>query len=265
MAKRARMKRHLLVAELGRVPYEAAWELQRRIQGRLIEQKLRRWAHGMEPDPLPDVLLLLEHPHVYTLGKSGKPQHLLLSPEQLAEIGATYVPIDRGGDITYHGPGQIVGYPILDLDRYFTDIHRYLRTLEEVVIRTCADYGIQAGRIPRLTGVWVGAEKICAMGIKCSRWVTMHGFAFNVNPDLRYFGHIIPCGIADKGVTSLERLLGKPIPMQEVQERLVEHFVTLFGITDWERHRDEEAWRALERFQQEGPPVAPSREEGTAL
>nr|BCX00250.1 MAG: octanoyltransferase [Bacteroidota bacterium] len=245
--------RKLLIAELGRVPYQEAWALQQRLQRALIEQKLRRWAGEPPLEPLPDVLLLLEHEHVYTLGKSGRPEHLLLSPDRLAEIGATYVPTDRGGDITYHGPGQIVGYPILDLDRHFTDIHRYLRTLEEVIIRVCADYGIRAHRLEKLTGVWVGADKICAMGIKCSRWVTMHGFAFNVNTDLRYFGYIIPCGISDKGITSLARLLGRTVPVEEVQDRLVEHFVALFNIEVVSRYRGEEAWRALkEEILQQG-------------
>jgi len=149
---------------------------------------------------------------------------------ELRQIEAEFVKIDRGGDITYHGPGQVVGYPILDLDRHFTDIHKYLRYLEEVMIRTCGDYGIEAGRIEGLTGVWVDQAKICAMGIKCSRWVTMHGFAFNVNTQLDYFGNIVPCGISDKAVTSLEQLLGRPVEMREVKERMLVHFGEVFDV-----------------------------------
>jgi lipoyl(octanoyl) transferase len=171
---------------------------------------------------------------VYTLGKSGKPEHLLLSESELSAHGATFHRINRGGDITYHGPGQLVGYPILDLDNFFTDIHRYLRVLEEAVIRTLADYGLAAGRIEGLTGVWLDYEenapqprKICAMGVKCSRWVTMHGFALNVNTDLAYFGHIVPCGITDKAVTSLQQELGHAVPITEVENRLLPHLATL--------------------------------------
>ncbi|MCC5925773.1 MAG: lipoyl(octanoyl) transferase LipB [Bacteroidetes bacterium] len=178
-----------------------------------------------------DVLLFVEHPHVYTLGKSGDAANLLKNDAELADLEATYVKIDRGGDITYHGPGQIVGYPILDLDRYFTDIHKYLRLLEETIIRVCADYGITAGRIDKLTGVWVGDAKICAFGIKCSRWVTMHGFALNVNTKLDYFGHIVPCGITNKAVTSLSELLGRQIDEHEVKENILHHFGDVFGAT----------------------------------
>jgi lipoyl(octanoyl) transferase len=180
-------------------------------------------------------LLFCEHPHVYTLGKSGKEDHLLLDEQQLGENQAVFYRINRGGDITYHGPGQIVGYPILDLDCFFNDIHRYLRYLEEAVIRTLSDYGIVASRIEKLTGVWIDAEdpakarKICAFGVRCSRWVTMHGFAFNVNVDLDYFKHIIPCGIPDKAVTSLSRELGRPLDMVEVKEKLKAHLSDVFG------------------------------------
>ncbi len=189
----------------------------------------------MAPTATTNYLLLVEHPHVYTLGKSGKPEHLLLTDNELVVHGATFHRINRGGDITYHGPGQLVGYPILDLDNFFTDIHRYLRLLEEAVIETLADYGIQAGRIAGLTGVWLDFEegalnprKICALGVKCSRWVTMHGFALNVNTDLTYFGHIVPCGITDKAVTSLQQELGRAVPMTEVQDRLLPHLALLF-------------------------------------
>jgi lipoyl(octanoyl) transferase len=219
--------------DLGKAPYRETWDLQARIQKRLIDAKLKRAGliragnlavSGEEHD----VLLFVEHPHVYTLGKSGKDSHLLKSDDELAELDATYVKIDRGGDITYHGPGQIVGYPVLDLDRYFTDIHKYLRFLEEVIIRVCADYGIEAGRIEKLTGVWVGEAKICAFGIKCSRWVTMHGFALNVNTHLDYFGHIVPCGITDKAVTSLSTLLGRPVDLNEVKDKILHHFAEQF-------------------------------------
>ena len=177
----------------------------------------------------------MEHPPVYTLGKSGDRANLLLSPEALAAHGARFYPIDRGGDITYHGPGQLVAYPLLDLDRFFTDVHRYLRELEEVAIRTCADVGLAAARVPGRTGAWVGPDergperKVCAMGIRCSRWVTMHGLALNVNTDLRFFDHIIPCGIADRGVTSLAAELGHAVDEADVRARLIHHFAQRFG------------------------------------
>jgi lipoyl(octanoyl) transferase len=223
--------------DLGQGSYQETWDLQARIQQRLIAQKRSHPLTGESALSLPaevanaephDVLLLVEHPHVYTLGKSGKSSHLLKTDDELAELDATYVKIDRGGDITYHGPGQIVGYPVIDLDRYFTDIHKYLRYLEDVMIRVCSDYGLEAGRIEKLTGVWVGDAKICAFGIKCSRWVTMHGFALNVNTRLDYFGHIVPCGITDKAVTSLSTLLGRPVDMDEVKERILYHFGEVF-------------------------------------
>jgi lipoyl(octanoyl) transferase len=181
-------------------------------------------------------LLFCEHPHVYTLGKSGKDDHLLLDEQQLNDNQAVFYRINRGGDITYHGPGQIVGYPILDLDHFFNDIHKYLRYLEEAVILTLAEYGITCGRIEGLTGVWLDADnserarKICAYGVRCSRWVTMHGFAFNVNTDLTYFDNIIPCGITDKAVTSMKKELGREVDMKEVKEKLKGHIAALFGM-----------------------------------
>jgi lipoyl(octanoyl) transferase len=186
-------------------------------------------------DITPNYLIFCEHPHVYTLGKSGKPEHLLLDEQGLKEKNATYYAINRGGDITYHGPGQIVSYPILDLDNFFTDIHLYLRTLEEAVILTLADYGLQAGRYPGYTGVWFDADnenarKICALGVRCSRWVTMHGLAFNVNPDLDYFNNIIPCGIDDKAVTSMQKELDRPVDINEVKKILKHHISVLFGM-----------------------------------
>lgn len=176
-----------------------------------------------------DVLLFVEHPHVYTIGKSGNRGNLLRGLAELKQIDAEFIENDRGGDITYHGPGQIVGYPILDLDRYFTDIHKYLRLLEEVIIRTCADWDVEAGRVEGLTGVWVDGKKICAMGIRCSRWVTMHGFALNVNTDLSYFSHIVPCGIADRGVTNLSELTGAEVDEGLVKSRILHHFGELFS------------------------------------
>lgn len=186
-------------------------------------------------DITPNYLIFCEHPNVYTLGKSGKPEHLLLDEKGLKEKNATYYPINRGGDITYHGPGQIVSYPILDLDNFFTDIHLYLRTLEEAVILTLADYGLTAGRYPGYTGVWFDADnenarKICALGVRCSRWVTMHGLAFNVNTDLDYFKNIIPCGIDDKAVTSLQKELGREVDINEVKKILKHHISVLFDM-----------------------------------
>ncbi len=180
-------------------------------------------------------MLFCEHPHVYTLGKSGKIEHLLADEDKLKAAGATFYKINRGGDITYHGPGQLVGYPILDLDHFFPDVHKYLRFLEEVFIKVMADYGLQGERSDSETGVWleVGSErarKICAMGVRASRWVTMHGWAFNVNTDLSYFTNIVPCGIADKDVTSLERELGHEVPMAEVKQKARHYFEEIFGV-----------------------------------
>ena len=226
----AQAPRAVAVCDLGQVPYTPTWELQHALQQRLITAKRHTPAVALR-----HVLLLLEHPPVYTLGRNGDASHLLLSEERLRARGATFVPIDRGGDITYHGPGQLVGYPLLDLDRFFTDMHRYLRQLEEVIIRTCADFGLRAGRVEGRTGVWIGPDthgperKICAMGIRCSRWVTMHGFAFNVNTDLSFFDHIVPCGIRDRGVTSLAAELGAPVNPTRVQARVQHHFATCFA------------------------------------
>ncbi len=231
--------RGLAVRRLGLVPYVPTWALQEELLAATVALKTRNRqaeAAGEPPVPTPNHLLLCQHPPTYTLGKSGKPEHLLLDDAGLAHHGATYHCINRGGDITYHGPGQLVGYPILDLDNFRPDIHWYLRTLEEAVIRTLAGYGLRAGRIAGLTGVWLGWEegaanprKICALGVKCSRWVTMHGFALNVTTDLGYFGHIVPCGIADKAVTSLAQELGRPVAVEEVQERLLPHLAALLG------------------------------------
>lgn len=216
----------------GLLDYQEAWDRQEKIFGETIAAKQHNRLNGLE-DPTPNYLIFTEHPHVYTLGKSGHEEYLLLDEEGLREKEATFYKINRGGDITYHGPGQIVGYPILDLDNFFTDIHLYLRKLEEAVILTCADYGVVAGRSDGFTGVWLEADtdrarKICAMGVRASRWVTMHGFAFNVNADLSYFGNIIPCGIEDKDVTSLDKEIGRRPDIEEVKARLKAHLTDLF-------------------------------------
>ena len=192
----------------------------------MLQQEIWTLRHA---DAIQDILLLTEHEHVYTLGKSADDNHLLASEEELKISGTDVFHIDRGGDITYHGPGQIVGYPILDLNNYFLDIHRYLRSLEEVIIRTLAAFGILAGREKEMTGVWVNDEKIAAIGVKVSRWVTMHGFALNVNTDLSKFDRIIPCGIFHKGVTSMQRTLGQEVSIDSVQKAFVESFADVFG------------------------------------
>lgn len=225
------MMKYIDVYDLGYQSYRPVWDLQKQLQHGLITQKREIRDGQLDKYISNDMLLFVEHPHVYTLGKSGDSSHLLKAIEELSQIEAEYIEIDRGGDITYHGPGQIVGYPILDLDRHFTDIHKYLRFLEEVIIRTCSDFGIEAGRIEGLTGVWVGQKKICAMGIRCSRWVTMHGFAFNVNSDLSYFDHIVPCGISDKAVTSMADLKGSELDLNEVKKSLLTHFSEIFDVT----------------------------------
>jgi len=177
---------------------------------------------------IPDIILFTEHYHTYTIGKSGGEDHLLATDDELVQGNVSVLKTDRGGDITYHGPGQIVCYPIIDLNNYYHDVHRYLRDLEEVVIRTLADFGIDAHREPEYTGVWVGSEKVCAIGVKVSRWVTMHGFAFNVNTDLSYFGRIIPCGIFHKGVSSLGQFLGRTVDITKVREVIAKMFTDVF-------------------------------------
>lgn len=221
--------------DLGHAPYKETWDFQEELFERNVQRKLQNRLEGKaDGEGTEDVLLFVEHPHVYTLGKSGDIFHLLVSEEKLKEIGATYYPINRGGDITYHGPGQIVGYPLLDLEHFFTDIHKYMRYLEEAIIRTIAHYGIVGGRIDSLTGVWLDiddpkkARKIAALGVKCSRWLTMHGFAFNVNTDLNYFNHIVPCGITDKKVTSLSNELGHEMDMDEVKRILLQELADVF-------------------------------------
>lgn len=234
-------QRAIQVQRLGLVPYVPAWDLQEMLLAATVAIKAanrQAEAAGQAPEPTPNHLLFCQHPPTYTLGKSGKPEHLLLDEAALAAHGATFHRINRGGDITFHGPGQLVAYPLLDLENFRPDIHWYLRALEEAVIQTLAGYGLAAGRIAGLTGVWLGWEegaanprKICAMGVRCSRWVTLHGLALNVNTDLGYFGHIVPCGITDKAVTSLQAELGHAVPVEEVQERLLAALLTQLDAT----------------------------------
>ncbi len=225
----------VIFEDWGLLDYQEAWDRQERVFSEAVAIKSFNRTHPAEEKQTTNTLVFVEHPHVYTLGKSGKPENLLLDENQLKKKEATYYKINRGGDITYHGPGQLVGYPILDLDNFFTDIHLYLRTLEEAVILTLKDYGIEAGRYPGFTGVWIDADnkkarKICAMGVRCSRWITMHGFAFNVNADLDYFKNIVPCGIDDKDVTSMQRELGHLVNINEVKENLKQHIAVLFDM-----------------------------------
>ena len=213
--------------------YQACWDHQEELFQAIIQQKIENRKHPEREKDTQDYLLFVEHPHVYTLGKSGSVDNLLLDEEGLKEKEAAFYKINRGGDITYHGPGQIVGYPIINLDHYFTDIHKYLRYIEEAIILTLREFGIESDRYPGYTGVWIDADKdsarkICAIGVRTSRWVTMHGFAFNVNTDLSYFGNIVPCGIDDKDVTSMERELGKKVDEQKVKAIVLEKLATLF-------------------------------------
>ena len=229
--------KEVALIDLGLIAYEEGWAIQERLFNETIQTKI-----GLRNNSLPlstttkNYLIFCEHPHVYTLGKTGSEDHLLLNEKELKEKNATYHRINRGGDITYHGPGQIVGYPIFDLDHFFTDIGKYLRYIEDAIILTLSDFGITAGRIKGATGVWLDPEsatlarKICAIGVRTSRWVTMHGFALNVNPNLDYFGNIVPCGISDKSVTSMQVELGKEIPLDEVKKRIKKHFEELFKI-----------------------------------
>jgi len=223
------------VVDVNLVPYQEAWDMQESLMAEISGIKLaNRDRAQTEISITPNYLLFCQHPHVYTLGKSGDASHLLMREEFLHTINATFFKTNRGGDITYHGPGQLVGYPIFDLENFYTDIHLYLRMLEEAIILTCQDYGLIAGRINGLTGVWVNQEsdqarKICAFGVKASRWISMHGFAFNINSDLSYFSHIVPCGISEKGVTSLSHELGVGVNEIEVKEAVLGHLSNLFG------------------------------------
>lgn len=227
------MNKTILVQDLGLKDFKETWDFQEDLFKKTVDCKIKNRRENTEL-LTPNHFLFVTHPHVYTLGKSGDFSNLLLSEEQLAEKGATFYKINRGGDITYHGPGQVVGYPILDLENFFTDIHKYLRLLEETIILTLAEYGLKATRSDGETGVWLDvgtpfARKICAMGVRASRWVTMHGFALNVNTDLGYFDHIIPCGIRGKAVTSLSvELNQESVNENEVKEKLLKHFFALF-------------------------------------
>ena len=229
------MNKKVVLQDLGYRDYKETWDYQEALFKEIVDLKIKNRRENTQL-PTPNHFLFVEHPHVYTLGKSGDISNLLVDEAMLQEKGATFYKINRGGDITYHGPGQVVGYPILDLDNFFTDIHKYLRFLEEMVILTLADYGLKAQRSDGETGVWLDvgtpfARKICAMGVRASRWVTMHGFALNVNADLGYFDLMIPCGIKDKAVTSLNVELGKKeVDMDEVRQKLWGHFQRLFEV-----------------------------------
>lgn len=221
------------IIDLGVIDFKEAWEYQTSLFERVLSIKAQnRSTSEANHSATENYLLFCEHPHVYTLGKSGKESNLLLKQEELSSVSASYYHINRGGDITYHGPGQLVGYPIIDLENFFTDIHQYMRFLEEAVIQTLQEFGLKSGRIAGLTGVWIDIDtrprKICAFGVKTSRWVTMHGFALNINADLTYFNHIVPCGIQDKAVTSMKAELGREIEMKQVQQVLQNKIVNLF-------------------------------------
>jgi lipoyl(octanoyl) transferase len=230
------MNKTIQLQDLGNKDYKETWEYQEELFKGIVDIKIKNRREVLTLET-PNYFLFVEHPHVYTLGKSGDLSNLLLSDMQLEEKAATFYKINRGGDITYHGPGQIVGYPILDLENFFTDIHKYLRFLEESIILTLQEYGVECGRSDGETGVWLGvgtpfARKICAMGVRASRWVTMHGFALNVNADLGYFDNIIPCGIRGKAVTSLHAELGvEKVNEDEVKEKILKHFTFLFEAT----------------------------------
>ena len=229
------MNKQIYLRDLGSRDYKETWDYQTELLDGIIAIKRNNRVSEVK-EVTPNHFLFVEHPHVYTLGKSGDQNNLLINEKQLKERGATYYKINRGGDITYHGPGQVVGYPILDLENFFTDIHKYLRLLEEVIIKTIAEYGLKGERSKGETGVWLDVgtpfvRKICAMGIRSSRWVTMHGFALNVNTNLGYFDHIIPCGIRGKAVTSLEAELNRSVDLGEVKEKIIKYFQLEFDVT----------------------------------
>jgi lipoyl(octanoyl) transferase len=239
------MQQQVYFQDLGTMPYRQAWDYQEELlranllvksEQRKLQLAIEQGETELEPPATTHHLLFVEHPPVYTLGKSGDVKNILISEEEMKERGIEYYPVNRGGDITFHGPQQIVGYPILDLEQFETDIGKYLRKLEEVIILTMADYGLKGERSNGETGVWLDAtvkgkeRKICAMGVRCSRWITMHGFAFNVNTDLSYFHHIIPCGIENKQVTSLEKESGRAVDFEEVKQKVKHHFEQVFGV-----------------------------------
>ncbi len=232
------MNHQIIIEDLGEIEYGKAWETQENYMKEGLAIKSLR--HSQESSdisqqrPISNRLLLCTHPHVYTLGKSGAMENLLINNQSMKDLGVTFYKTNRGGDITYHGPGQMVAYPILDLEQFFTDLGKYMRFLEEAIIRTLRDFGIESGRLEGSTGVWLDADtpgkarKICAMGVRCSRWITIHGLALNVNTDLSFFNHIVPCGIIDKGVTSMQQELGHELDEQEVKRIFTEHFATVF-------------------------------------
>lgn len=230
---------NIFFRDLGKIEYGAAWQLQEELMQKGLKVKALRYnapANDVINDaPIDNYLLFCEHPHVYTLGKSGHMENLLVNDQRLQELEVSFYKTNRGGDITYHGPGQVVGYPILDLEQYYTDLGKYMRNLEEVIIRTIAHYGIIGDRLPGSTGVWLDpdvsakARKICAMGVRSSRWITMHGFALNVNTNLKYFDYIVPCGISDKRVTSMQQELGQEVDEMEVKRILKEEFANIFN------------------------------------
>ncbi len=231
------MNRTIKLTDLGFKDYKEVWEYQSQLLEEIVATKTENRKNQLQKSTQ-NHFLFVEHPHVYTLGKSGDLSNLLLNELQLAAKGATFYKINRGGDITYHGPGQIVGYPILDLENFFTDIHKYLRLLEETIILTLADFGLQGERSPGETGVWLDVgtpfvRKICAMGIRSSRWVTMHGFALNANVDLDYFDNIIPCGIRGKAVTSMEVELGQKVDLKAIKSKILKHFMQLFEVEEF--------------------------------
>lgn len=228
------MNKTVLLEDLSLKDYKETWDYQSQLLQNIVDTKVKNRRENLT-EITTNHFLYVEHPHVYTLGKSGDISNLLLNEKQLSEKGASFYKINRGGDITYHGPGQIVGYPILDLENFFTDIHKYLRLLEETIILTIAEYGLKGERSKGETGVWLDvgtpfARKICAMGIRSSRWVTMHGFALNVNTDLGYFDNIIPCGIRGKAVTSIEAELNQKLDIKEIKEKILKHFQNLFEV-----------------------------------
>jgi lipoyl(octanoyl) transferase len=235
------INKEINVIDLGIIDFKEAWDYQTVLFEKVLAVKAHNRAQPEKDNkPTENFLIFCQHPHVYTLGKSGKESNLLVNAEELSSIKASYYHINRGGDITYHGPGQLVGYLVIDLENFFTDIHRYMRFLEEGVIQTLKSFGVQSGRIPGLTGVWVDIfkrpRKVCAFGVKTSRWVTMHGFALNVNPDLTYFNHIVPCGIQDKAVTSIQAELGRDVNMSEVQDMLKNRIIDVFEMKVKENH-----------------------------
>jgi len=226
------------VKDLGKIEYGTAWELQEQCMKEGLDIKSERFKDSsyLQETPIAHHLLLCQHPHVYTLGKSGVIENLLINDQRMKDLEVTFYKTNRGGDITYHGPGQMVAYPVLDLEQFYTDLGKYMRALEEAIILTLQDYGIISGRLEGSTGVWLDADvpgkarKICAMGVRSSRWMTMHGLALNVNTDLQFFNYIVPCGIVDKGVTSMAKELGRVVDEEEVKQKFIQKFAEVFEV-----------------------------------